>query len=72
MFVANILHNIPREATKGSAGLAGSNGAHGAQPLCLALACGFGDKVGPRVVGVVMVRICSWLEEHQRFSVNPL
>lgn len=48
MFVANILHNIPREATKGSAGLAGSNGAHGAQTVCLA---------GPRVIGVVVVGI---------------
>lgn len=55
MFVANILHNIPREATKGSAGLAGSNGAHGAQPVCLALVCRAGDRAGPRVIGVVVV-----------------
>lgn len=60
MFVANILHNIPREATKGSAGLAGSNGAHGAhgaQTVCLALVCGAGDRAGPRVIGVVVVGI---------------
>lgn len=46
MFVADILHNIPREAAKGSAGLAGSNGAHGAQPVCLAL-----HQAGPAGTG---------------------
>lgn len=58
MFVANILHNIPREATKGSAGLAESNGAHGAQCVCLAphgaslWGCG---REGPRVTGLRVV-----------------
>lgn len=59
MFVANILHNIPREATKGSAGLAGSNGAHGAQPPAQppsGPACGAGAIEGPRVIGVMVDR----------------
>lgn len=68
MFVANILHNIPTEATKGSAGLAGSNGAHGAQPVCLALASGGGDRAGPGVIRVVVVGIWGLPEEHQGVS----
>lgn len=57
MFVANILHNIPREATKGSAGLAGSNGAHGPQPPAQPPsrpACGAGATEEPRVIGVMV------------------